>query len=87
MSSLFCCSAVEAEKAGRDGRSAEELYRRVQRLHEEEARAVQASLRELTEQLELVSKAKEVEVNKRVEALEQVRELRASAEKLRVTVR
>ena len=78
--------SVEAEKAGRDGRSAEEMYRRVQRLHEEESKAVQAALKDLTERLDAASKAKEQEVAKRVDAQEQVKELRAGAEKLRITV-
>jgi hypothetical protein len=77
---------VEAEKAGRDGRSAEELYRRVQRLHEEQERTVQAALKELAEKLEGASKGRETEAARRAEALEQLRESRASAEKLRVTV-
>lgn len=78
---------VEAEKAGRDGRSAEELYRRVQRLHEEESKGVQGSLRDLSERLDAVTKQKELEATKRADAQEQVKELRAAAEKLRVTVR
>jgi uncharacterized hydantoinase/oxoprolinase family protein len=67
------CS-VEAEKAGRDGRSAEELLRRVQRLHDEESKNVQAAVRDLAE------------AAKRAELQEQLRDLRTSSEKLRVTV-
>lgn len=77
---------VDAEKAGRDGRSAEELLRRVQRLHEEEQRAVQAALKDVTERLDAVTKAKEQEAAKRADAQDQVKELRAGAEKLRITV-
>jgi protein-disulfide isomerase-like protein with CxxC motif len=81
-----CFTAVEAEKAGRDGRSAEELLRRVQRLHDEEGKNVQATLRDLAERLEAVSKVKEQEAAKRAELQEQLRDLRTSSEKLRVTV-
>lgn len=77
---------VEAEKAGRDGRSAEELCRRSHRLHDEETKAAQGALRELTERLEAVTKLKEQESAKRLDAQEQLRELRTSSEKLRVTV-
>jgi len=59
----------------------------VQRLHEEESKGVQGSLRDLAERLDAVTKQKELETTKRADAQEQVKELRAAAEKLRVTVR
>jgi len=74
----------EAEKATRDGRSARELYERVQRLHEEEHKGVSHSLRELSEQLESVTKQKEQETAKRADALEQLKELRAASERQRI---
>lgn len=58
----------------------------MQRLHEEESKAVQASLKDLTERLDAATKLKEQEVAKRIDALDQVKELRAGAEKLRATV-
>lgn len=58
----------------------------MQRLHEEEQRSVQAVLKEVTERLDAVSKAKEQEAAKRCDAQDQVKELRAGAEKLRITV-
>ena len=59
----------------------------MQRLHEEESKGVQGSLRDLAERLDAVTKQKELEATKRADAQEQVKELRAAAEKLRVTVR
>ncbi len=59
----------------------------MQRLHEDESKGVQGSLRDLAERLDAVTKQKELEATKRADAQEQVKELRAAAEKLRVTVR
>lgn len=58
----------------------------MQRLHEEENKAVQASLKDLTERLDVATKLREQEVAKRSDAQEQVKEYRAAAEKCRITV-
>lgn len=58
----------------------------MQRLHEEESKAVQASLKELGEKLEAASRGREQEAARRTDALEQLQDVRSAAEKLRVTV-
>lgn len=79
-------STVEAEKSNRDCRSARELYEKIQRLHTENMRSIQSSIKELTEKLETVTRSKELESVKKSEALEQISALREMNEKLRVQV-
>lgn len=73
----------EAEKAGRENRSAKELYERLQHLHEEEHKAVQSTLRDLSEKLEAAVVQREQEAAKRLDAHEQCKELRVATDKLR----
>ena len=78
--------SVEAEKAVRDSRSAKELLERQQRLHEEEQKSTQATLRELTERLQVAVLGQEQEAAKRVDAQEQCKDSRISCDKLRAQV-
>ena len=62
------------------------MYDRAQRLHDEERKSVHSAIKELSDKLEAVTKAKEQEASKRADAQEQLKELRANSEKLRSQV-
>ena len=79
-------STVEAEKATRESRSSRELLERLQKQHDEEYKAMHASLKEITDRLEVVMRSKDQEILKRNEVMEQNKELRLIIEKLRSTI-
>ena len=79
-------SAVEAEKATRESRSSRELLERLQKQHDDEYKVMHASLKEITDRLEVVMRSKDQEILKRNEVMEQNKELRLIIEKLRSTI-
>ena len=74
---------TETEKSIRDGRAATNNYGRMMALHEEERKATESALRELTDKLHSAAVASEEEVGRRLEVQDLNKELRMTIDKLR----
>lgn len=76
-------SAADSERAMREAKSCREALDRMQRLHEDERRAVETAAKELADKLCAAVVAKEEEAGRRLEIQETNKEYRQTIDKLR----
>jgi hypothetical protein len=71
----------------RESKSCKDSLEKLKRLHEDERKAVQNSVKEISDQIITLSVAKEQEYSKRIDVQDQNKDLRVTIDKLRSQVR